>query len=237
MRLLRASRHSMGTQRDKATYLMRAQDEERRRIARELHDSTGQELAMLTVNLSSLRVKTERVNHEVSKLAGDCEELAKQISTELRTISYLLHPPLLDEMGLKSALNWFIAGFRKKSKIEVVLQVPDNLGRLARDVETAIFRVVQESLTNIHRHSGSPSALISLQQQTGNVVLEIRDEGRGIPEEVLSNVERGFSSGVGLRGMRERVKNLRGDLKISSVGKGTQIRVVIPLASSRNARS
>ena len=237
MSLLRASRQSIETQREESMYLLRIQDEERRRIARELHDSTGQELAMLTINLGSLRLKTERVNHEVAKLAGDCELLAKQISTELRTISYLLHPPLLDEMGLTSALNCFAAGFRNKSKIKVILDLPDNLGTLPRDLETAIFRIVQESLTNIHRHSGSSSAAISLQQQAGHILLEIRDEGKGIPGEVLSNVERGCSSGVGLRGMRERVKNLGGELKISSVGKGTQIRVIIPLASSQHARS
>jgi signal transduction histidine kinase len=142
---------------------------------------------------------------------------------------------MLDQMGLAPALQWFIDGFKSKSNIHVTLELPANLGRLPGELETATFRIVQEALTNIHRHSNSATAAISLQRHESNLSLRIRDEGKGIPREALSKIERGFSPGVGLRGMRERVENLGGQLEISSPGKGTQISVVIPLTSDRQS--
>jgi signal transduction histidine kinase len=210
---------------------LQAQDEERRRIARELHDSTGQELVILTINLGSLRAKAEAVNSEISDLAANCENLARQISTELRTISYLLHPPLLDQMGLASAINWFVEGFKNKTDIDVALELPSNMERLPRDIETALFRIVQEALTNIHRHSGSSTAAISLQNDGSDIVLRIRDDGSGIPKDALYKIGRGLSLGVGLRGMRERVKELGGHMEVRSPGKGTELKFLVPVSS------
>ena len=217
------------TERDQSARLSQAQDEERRRIARELHDSTGQDLAALTMNLGYLRVRAEHVNPEISDPAANCEDLARQISTELRTISYLLHPPLLDQMGLASALDWFIEGFKSKTEIDVALDLPTNLERLPRDVETAMFRIVQEGLTNIHRHSGSSTAAVVLHHDRNDITLQIKDEGKGIPKEALSKIGRGQSVGVGLRGMRERVSDLGGHMEIRSSGKGTELKFIIPM--------
>lgn len=223
-------RNSAQSRREQSARLSQAQDEERRRIARELHDSTGQDLAVLTMNLGSLRVKAEQVDPSISNLAADCEDLARHISTELRTISYLLHPPMLDQMGLASALDWFIEGFKIKTDIDVALDLPGNLERLPREIETAMFRIVQEALTNIHRHSGSSTATISLQPHPQDILLRIKDEGKGIPKQALHKIGRGLSVGVGLRGMRERVKDLGGHMEISSPGKGTELKFVIPVS-------
>jgi PAS domain S-box-containing protein len=218
--------------RDLSARLLQVQDEERRRIARDLHDSTGQALALLSMNLSALETEARKFNTDLANMVSENLELAKQVSTELRTISYLLHPPLLDEMGLGSALGWYIDGFAKRSGIEVSLEVPDNLGRLSQPLELAIFRVVQECLTNIHRHSESPTASIRLHQSSGKAILEIRDAGKGIGPEKLSKIVSSGASGVGLRGMRERIKNFEGELEILSGEKGTHIRVFIPLVDS-----
>jgi two-component system, NarL family, sensor histidine kinase FusK len=204
--------------------LLQTQDEERRRIARELHDSTGQSLAVLIMNLSNLSKKTG--NPELSRQLDENTELVRSVSKELRTTSYLLHPPLLDEMGLRTGLRWYIEGFKERSNIEVVLNVAENL-RFPPEIETMIFRVVQECLTNVHRHSGSATAAISLSNSGGKLTLQIRDEGKGIPPEKLTS-----AAGVGLRGMRERVKAFEGELEILSDQKGTLVRAVIPLRSS-----
>jgi two-component system, NarL family, sensor kinase len=209
--------------------LMQAQDDERRRIARELHDGTGQVLALLIMNLDRLGQETERTRPDLTKSASECSQLARQISRELRAISYLLHPPLLDELGLTSAVAWFVNGFKNLTEIDVVVDLAPDMGRLPHDVETAIFRIVQESLTNVHRHSGSRMAAISLQRQRGNVVLEVSDRGKGISGVRLSQIARGESSGIGLRGMRERVKSLGGEIDISAFDGGTHVRVAIPL--------
>jgi two-component system NarL family sensor kinase len=209
--------------------LMQAQDDERRRIARELHDGTGQVLALLIMNLDRLGQETERTHPDLTKSASECSQLARQISRELRAISYLLHPPLLDELGLTSAVAWFVNGFKNLTEIDVVVDLAPDMGRLPHDVETAIFRIVQESLTNVHRHSGSRMAAISLQRQRGNVVLEVSDRGKGISGVRLSQIARGESSGIGLRGMRERVKSLGGEIDIAAFDGGTHVRVAIPL--------
>jgi PAS domain S-box-containing protein len=201
--------------------LLQVQDDERRRIARDLHDGTGQMLALLSMTLSGL-------GKEASKLAENVE-IVKEVSAELRTLSYLLHPPLLDETGLESALRWYVDGFGKRSGIEVALDLPDDLGRLSRELETALYRIVQECLTNIHRHSESLTATIRLSQLPGQIALEIKDEGRGIPQEKLSKIASTGLPGVGLRGMRERIMDFHGELEITSRAKGTDIKIIIPL--------
>jgi signal transduction histidine kinase len=211
--------------------LLRVQDEERRRIARDLHDSTGQTLALLSMNLSALETEARKLSPELAQAISENTAIAKQVSDELRTMSYLLHPPLLDEMGLESALSWYVDGFARRSGIKVNLELAGDFGRLSRDLETAIFRVVQECLTNIHRHSGSPTATIRLYQSSGNVTLEVQDEGKGIAPEKLPKVASSGVCGVGLRGMRERIKDLCGEFEIESRERGTHIKVIVPLAA------
>jgi PAS domain S-box-containing protein len=215
--------------RDLSARLMEVQDEERRRIARDLHDSTGQALALLSMNLSALQTEADKVSGDLAGMVAENLELAKQISTDLRTISYLLHPPLLDEMGLGSALLWYIEGFGRRSGIRVNLDVASSLGRLSQALELTIFRVVQECLINIHRHSGSPTASIRLYQTSGKAILEVNDEGKGISLEKLARISSAGAPGVGLRGMRERVKDFEGEWEIQSGENGTHIRVAIPL--------
>jgi signal transduction histidine kinase len=211
--------------------LLQLQDDERRRIARELHDSVGQMLAALNMNLSAVRGDVERLAKTADALA-DSENLVQQMSTEVRTISHLLHPPLLDEAGLSSALRWYVDGFALRSKIKVDLDLPDDFGRLPRESETAIFRVVQECLTNIHRHSGSSSARIRLRQRDDQVIVEIEDKGKGIPPEKKEEMASSGTPGVGIRGMRERLRQLGGTLEINSNGTGTVVVVGLPIAET-----
>jgi signal transduction histidine kinase len=212
--------------------LLRVQDEERRRIARDLHDSTGQTLAFLSMNLASLQAEAERQSPELAKAIVESADIVKQVSGELRTMSYLLHPPLLDEMGLACALDWYIVGFGERSGIQVNLQISGELGRLPGDLETAIFRVVQECLTNIHRHSGSPTATVRLRRDSDGIRLEIEDEGKGIPAEKLSQCVSSGTLGLGLRGMRARIRDFGGEMEIVSPEKGTCIKVTVPIAES-----
>ena len=212
--------------------LLQSQDQERRRIARELHDSTGQSLAVLTMNLSKLSKDAASRSPELSSQLHENEQIARAVSDELRTTSYLLHPPLLDEMGLQSGLRWYIEGFVERSKIKVSLNLPKDLERLPPDLELMIFRVVQECLTNVHRHSESPTATIHLCNSSGKLVLEIRDEGKGMSAEKLAAMTGPGIMGVGLRGMRERVKAFGGELEILSDEQGTMVRAVIPFHSS-----
>jgi signal transduction histidine kinase len=209
--------------------LLRVQDDERKRLARDLHDSTGQIVALLSMNLSALESEAEDVDPRLAKSIAENSQLVNQISTELRTLSYLLHPPLLDEMGLESALQWYLDGFGKRSGIAVTLKVPGNLGRLASDLETAIFRVIQECLTNTHRHSGSATACIELYPSAGQLILQIKDAGKGIAPEKLSTFSSSGMPGIGLRGIRERIKDFEGELEITSDEKGTQVKISIPL--------
>ena len=209
--------------------LMRLQDEERRRIARELHDSVGQTLAALSMNLASVRNDIDRLKQTASTIA-DSAALVDDMSKDIRTISYLLHPPLLDESGLSSALSWYIQGFSERSKIKVDFDIPEDFGRLSRELETAIFRVVQECLTNIHRHSGSATAKVRIAHSDDHVVVNVEDKGKGIPPDKRAQIAAvSGTPGVGVRGMRERLRQLGGDMEIhSDSGKGTKILVRLP---------
>ena len=211
--------------------LLQLQDEERRRFARELHDSVGQLLTGLTLNLSAVRTDIERLAKTANAL-GESEAMVQEMSKEVRTISYLLHPPMLDEAGLASALRWYVEGFTQRSKIQVEADFPDDFGRLSQELETAIFRVVQECLTNIHRHSGSPTATVSIARFNGLVLVEVADRGKGIAPEKRYEMEAAGTLGVGLQGMRERIRQLGGGLEIDSNGAGTVVRVQIPVADA-----
>jgi signal transduction histidine kinase len=213
--------------------LLQTQDRERRRIARELHDSTGQSLAALTMNLTALSKEAASVNPKLSSALDENKQIAQAVSDELRTTSYLLHPPLLDEMGLQVGLRWYIEGFQERSHITIDLKLSEDLQRFQPDLELMIFRVVQECLTNVHRHSESPSATISLHNSGGRLTLEVRDRGKGMPGDKLAAVAGPGTGGVGLRGMRERVKAFGGELEIISDGEGTLVRAIVPLQSSR----
>jgi signal transduction histidine kinase len=207
--------------------ILRIQDEEHRRIARDLHDSAGQLIAALSMNLAYLKEKNADTG--LVKSISDSQRLAEQMSGEIRTISHLLHPPLLDELGLASALDWYVREFSQRSKIKVDLNISPELKRLPQEMETSIFRIVQECLTNIHRHSGSTNAAISLTQDNSDVQIEVKDEGKGIsPERQLELTSKG-RAGVGFRGMRERARELGGRLEIRSEGSGTQVKATMPL--------
>ncbi len=207
--------------------LLRTQDEERRRLARELHDSAGQILAALAMNLGQLKASI-KPNAREAQLLSDSELLLKDVTSELRTISHLLHPPLLDEVGLPSALQWYIDGFAKRSGIDTKLELPPNFGRLVSDFEITIFRIVQECLTNVHRHSGSATAEVCLIQSDGHIQLEIRDQGKGMPVETRLSLSTAGPMGVGLRGMRERVTQLGGTLDVRSSDAGTAVTALLP---------
>lgn len=218
-------------------HLLHSQDEERRRIGRELHDSVGQSLAAMKINLDSLASLLEADNgadHPAGQKLAECIQLAETSIREVRTISYLLYPPMLEEMGLKSAILWYLDGFSARSGIQTTLDVRADFGRLGRDAELALFRVLQESLTNIHRHSGSQTAHIRLSMEGEAAVLEIKDRGTGIAASSLEhNNGNGMgTSGVGLRGMNERMLQLGGNLELISSDEGTTVRAVLPTVES-----
>jgi PAS domain S-box-containing protein len=212
--------------------LLRVQDEERRRIARELHDSAGQTLAALSMNLSPLESENGHLGPLAARAIKESLNLIAGLSQELRTISHLLHPPLLDEVGLASALRWYLEGFTERSKIDVSLEIADDFGRLPPDLETAIFRIVQECLTNIHRHSGSPIAKIQITRRDSQVLVEVADRGKGIPPDKQKAMQAGAKMGVGMRGMGERVRQLGGTLEIISGTRGTVVVAKLPVPSS-----
>jgi signal transduction histidine kinase len=208
--------------------LMQLQDDERRRIARELHDSVGQTLAALTMNLTTVGTDLERLG-QTAKTVADSLALAQEMNKEVRTVSYLLHPPLLDETGLASALRWYVEGFSERSKIQVEMEIPDSFERLPQETETAIFRTAQECLTNIHRHSGSAVAAIRLTRSKDDVCLKVEDRGEGMPNEKLDEVASNGAPGVGIRGMRERLRQLGGELEIQSSERGTTVEARLPV--------
>jgi PAS domain S-box-containing protein len=203
--------------------LLQMQDEERRRIARELHDSIGQLLAALSMNIATVSLEKHKLTAVAQSCIGENEELVMRLSDEIRTLSYLLHPPLLDEIGLESALKEYVDGFAARSKIAVRLDMSADFGRLSKEAEIALFRVVQECLTNIHRHSGSATAAIRIRRENGVVSLEVKDDGKGIPAEKLTQVNASGTVGVGFRGMRERLRQLGGSLEVRSDEKGTVV--------------
>ena len=204
--------------------LLTLQDDERRRLASHLHDSTGGWITALAMNLSVLQGEGN-LSPKAKTVLADSLEMLRDMSDDLRTVSHLLHPPLLDEMGLQSALRWYVDEFSKRSQIPVEVEISPNVGRLARDCETAIFRIVQEALTNVHRHSGSARASICLTRAHGEVNLEVRDWGTGI-----SSMQRGMAppNGVGLQGMRERIRQFGGEFEIRSTSKGTSVIAKFP---------
>jgi len=210
--------------------LLHAQDAERRRIARELHDSAGQIIAALQMNLIPMEEEARPLNSAFAQGIQQSLDLLQQLSNELRTVSYLLHPPLLDEAGLPSALRWYIEGFAERSKIAVQLEIDPELGRLSQEMEMTIFRVVQECLTNIHRHSGSRQAEIRLSGCSSEVCLEVRDHGKGMPS-VGRNSGSQLRFGVGIQGMRERIRQLNGQFEIKSQDDGTVVSARLPLAN------
>ncbi len=205
--------------------LLSLQDSERRRIARELHDSLGQYLVGLKLNAHMLRQSPER-----EELWSEADRLMEQCISEVRTLSYLLHPPTMDAAGFTSAARWYVEGYGQRSGLNVTLDAPAEPVRLPDAVELALFRVLQEALTNVHRHSGASAADVVLRQDAEQVILEVRDNGRGIPAELLSHFHAtGAGMGVGIAGIRERVRELSGKLTLESDGSGTLVRVDIPL--------
>jgi PAS domain S-box-containing protein len=218
---------------DDMTRLMKAQDEERRHIARELHDSAGQTLAVLSMNLSRLVRRVESLAPDLARDGKEIETTVLQLHREIRTASYLLHPPLLDESGLASALSCYVEGLAERTNVAIALDIADNVAQLPSDMELAIFRFVQECLTNIHRHSASKTALIRIARQGESIRAEVQDHGKGIsPERLMEIQSRG--SGVGLRGIRERIRPFDGEMKIESNDAGTSVivRLRIPMEGS-----
>jgi PAS domain S-box-containing protein len=221
---------------DEALRLMKTQDEERRRIARELHDSAGQTLTVLGLSLAQLVNEAESVAPELVKQGKEVEEVVQQLHREIRTTSYLLHPPLLDEAGLLSALSWYVQGVAERSGIDIALDIPDQFGRLSADMELAIFRIVQECLTNIHRHADCKSARIRIAREDANIRIEVRDDGKGISQQRLAEIE-ARGSGVGLAGIRERLRQFKGEMKIESMSPGTRVLVNIPFRASTRSNN
>jgi signal transduction histidine kinase len=222
-------KHAEQELRELSARLLSVQDEERRRIARELHDVTAQNIAVINYNLSILE-KIAGLSSETKEMLAECRMLCRESHEEIRTLSYVLHPPLLDELGLVRALDWFIEGFVKRSEIEVHFDVKKEIGRLSTEMETDLFRVVQEALINIRRHSGSRKASVVLDLQDDQLTLHIEDQGTGLPDKVdeeKSSFE--ISPGVGIPGMRERLRHHKGSLEIRSSSTGTALIAVVPV--------
>jgi two-component system, NarL family, sensor kinase len=203
--------------RERSLRLIAVQDQERRRIARELHDCTGQTIAVLMMNLERL-TQLANLGPEPTALLSESVALVEAMSKQVRTISYLLHPPLLDEIGLVAALQGLVEGFSQRSGIEASLQMDKSFSPLPSEMEISIYRIVQECLTNIHRHSGSPTVRIRVERLAAEIEIEVQDDGGGMPTEKSRN-----GSGVGLLGMRERARQLGGSLEIKSNSKGTTV--------------
>jgi PAS domain S-box-containing protein len=213
---------------DESLRLLKVQDDERRRIARELHDSAGQTLTVLGLSLAQLVEKAEMIAPQLAKEGKAIEEVVQQLHREIRTTSYLLHPPLLDEAGIKSALSWYIQGVAERSGIAIDLNISEDFGRLPAGMELAIFRVVQECLTNILRHAESKTACIRIGREKAQVHIEVRDEGKGISPERLVEIQT-LGSGVGIGGMQERLRRFGGEMKIESSRSGTTVFATIPI--------
>ncbi len=210
--------------------ILQLQDQERRKMARDLHDTIGQELAVLVMSLRRLADSVGRPGIDMHKALVDASELARKVNDEIR--SYVLHPPLLDQLGLASALKWYVEGFSARSPIEVKLVIPEALGRFSSEKEMALFRVVQEGLTNVMRHSGSSKARIVVCASVDEIELTVQDDGSGMPQAALDRLTAGSGAkglGVGIAGLRERLHQLGGKLDISSKHSGTTLRATLPM--------
>jgi signal transduction histidine kinase len=215
--------------------LYQSQDEERRRIARDLHDSTGQKLAALEMTLSMVQGVVRAQPDECEKILSQCTSLTRSISDELRTLSYLLHPPMLDECGLNSAIQHYVSGINQRNGLHVEVEILQQLPRLSEEAELAIFRIVQASLTNVHLHSGANEANVKIAQNLNGIVVEVTDKGHGILDGVLDHSSRTKTVGVGITGMRERVMHLGGRLEIETSPNGTTVNATVPDRHFRTA--
>jgi signal transduction histidine kinase len=212
--------------------LIATQDEERRRIARDLHDSVGQVVAALSMNNGMALREADKLSPQAADVLRQNALLVEQLSQEIRTLSHLLHPPLLDEIGLMPAIKTFAGGFAERSNVKVDVDLSPEIGRLAPNIEISIFRIVQECLTNVYRHSGSKTAAIKIwPSQEKKLIVQVCDEGKGIPLQNRLSFSLGTNPGMGLSGMRERVRELGGVLEVHSNGKGTTVTATLPLAS------
>jgi two-component system NarL family sensor kinase len=224
-------RESENSLRQLSLRLLKTQDEERRRIGRELHDSVGQYLVGLKMKVDSLKSAAEG-NHRVdTNQLEECSQLTEEAIKEVRTISYLLYPPMLEELGLKSAIPWYLDGFTMRSGIKTAFEVSPDFDRIPGDLELALFRILQECLTNVHRHSGSPKATVQLLTENQAAILQVIDEGNGTQSKNWEDrgQDRTGAFGLGLRGMNERVRQLGGDLQISSSQRGTTVTASVPI--------
>lgn len=224
----RLQRQNAESYRALSARILELQDVERRKIARELHDSVGQYLTGLKLNLSHLQSRDPRALPESSTLLSETIELMDRAIGEVRTISHLLHPPLLDELGFDSAARWYMEGFSKRSGIEVKMRVEDIVERLPKQVELALFRVLQEALTNVHRHAEARVIQVTITCTDREAVLVVQDDGKGIPPEVLEGFRSGLALGIGLAGMRERLAELGGTLEVQSSTSGVTLRAKLP---------
>jgi PAS domain S-box-containing protein len=216
---------------DESLRLIKVQDEERRSIAREFHDSAGQTLAVLALSLAELVRRAEVIAPELAKQGKQIEEVVQQLHREIRTTSYLLHPPLLDEAGVNPALSWYVRGVAERSGLAISLKISEHFGRLPAEMELAIFRVVQECLTNIYRHAESKTAYIRIVREKARVRIEVRDKGKGLSPERLAEIQ-SRDSCVGIGGIRERLRRFDGEMKIESKGSGTTVSVIIPIPNA-----
>jgi signal transduction histidine kinase len=218
-----------------STRLMTLQDEERRRIARDLHDTVGQTLAAVKMSIALIR-QVKGSPTALQPLIDDLNALADEALQEVRTTSYLLHPPLLDEAGIAPAARWFVDGFARRSGLHIECDIPQNMDRPSRDRELVLFRILQESLTNVHRHSQASAATVRLTRTGHHIEIEVRDNGKGIPEARLRRIDSSAAqAGVGITGMRERVLKLGGLFEIQALNPGTAIRAALPLHSESSS--
>ncbi len=215
-----------------STRVLELQDDERRRIARELHDSVGQSLVAIKMN-NALLARDPGLPSELLKTVAENDMLADDVLKSIRTISHLLHPPLLDESGLSSALRWYVDEFSKRSGIAVELDCSRSLARYPEEFETAVFRIVQECLGNVYRHAKSSTAIVQLDAESGVLNLRIQDQGRGILPERQKELNSGIGGGVGIRGMKERLTRFGGELQVISDANGTTVTAVVPITELR----
>jgi PAS domain S-box-containing protein len=231
-----SAREAEASVRDLSGRLLLLQDEERRRLGRELHDSVGQLLMGARMALHMLA--TEDGRRSWDEHIGECDLILEQAIREVRTMSYLFYPPMLEELGLKSAVESYLEGFRQRSRIHIDFEADEDFGRLSSETELVLFRVLQESLTNVHRHSESPTAQVRLKIEDQAAVLEVLDQGKGMPAAILESSNDSIDKlGVGLRGMNERVRQLGGKLELTSSNAGTRVRAKVPLQKNRDLSS